>query len=442
MKKLLTVASLAIIATAPALQAKADYQPQGIFGGRSTPDGAISVKQATGKQFNPVRGQSVADRPRPDFAPTPIDLGSFQLFPTMAVGAYHDSNIYATDTNRKGDMVGKVNPAASLVSNWGRHALAFTGIGDINVFNNNSSENNYNGALQVDGRYDVAAKTWLSADASIQKASEPRSNPSSPASLDEPISFNLAKMGVGAHRSAGLLSADIGYDAKIYDYKSADLTGGGKLELNGRDRTQHLVNGELGYDMTGNFKPFVSAEYDQRDYHTNDVRGSDGFRIDLGTRADFGLVTAKAYVGYLDHNYDHFANGDINTMDFGGDVTWNITTLTSIEAEVARTVEETTVGGIAVPTAAAGYLSTGGSVTVTHELMRNVLIEAHTSYAGNQYENSGRDDDVYGAGVGSRYYMNRHMYLDGTYDYTDRNSNVAGGDFKKHVIFARIGAQY
>jgi hypothetical protein len=445
MKNIKTVASLTVLATALiATGAHANYEPQGIFGGRSAPDGSIYMTKGTVDQQSPIRGQSVADRPRPDFDATPIDVGSFQLFPSLSVGANYDSNIYATQTNEKSDTILKVNPSATLQSNWGRHALAATVVGDLNYYNHNSSENNTNAALQVEGRYDIARQTWLAGNLSQQRATEPRSNPSNPGSTAEPTQYDLTKFGVEAFRGAGLLSTKLEYDGSKYNYNDPNRTTGGKLDLVGRDRMQHKVTGEVGYEVSGNFKPFVRAYYDMRDYDKNPVRDSNGYDVVVGSKADFGgIVTAEAYVGYLAHDYEDFAKGDVRTMDFGGNVLWNVTTLTSVTLEVDRNLQETTTGGIITPTASTGYLSTGGSLTVTHELMRDLLVEAHADYTENDYNRAaGRTDELMGVGIGSRYFVNRNVFLDGTYDFSERDSNIAGSDYDKHIVFARVGAQY
>src|SRR6202044_420768 len=61
-------------------------------------DQSLDMRRTTTEQFDPIRGQSVLNRPRPDFDPVPISIGSFQLFPTLNVGTYYDNNIFAQQT--------------------------------------------------------------------------------------------------------------------------------------------------------------------------------------------------------------------------------------------------------------------------------------------------------------------------------------------------------
>jgi hypothetical protein len=79
---------------------------------------------------------------------------------------------------------------------------------------------------------------------------------------------------------------------------------------------------------------------------------------------------------------------------------------------------------------------------VTHELRRDLLVEANMSFTNNTYAKSTRDDDVYGVGAGARYFFNRNFYSDLTYDFGVRDSNAAGSDYDRHVALVRFGAQY
>lgn len=435
----LTVALLAVTATA----AQAGYEPQGYFGGRGTPDGAINLRRATTESYTVTRGQSVAERQRPDFAPTPIDVGSLQLFPALYAGGYYDSNIFANDTNEVSDFVWKVNPVASLISNWGRHAVAVTGLVDYNHYTDNADEDSTNGAFSAEGRYDIAAKTYVAANAGYQRATEPRSNANNVGGLADPVRFDVMTAGVEAFRGAGLLGAKVGVDTKAYEYENAAITGGGTSTQDLRDRMHNTVSGEVSYDLTANFKPFVRGNFEWRDYGRNAQRSSEGYNVVAGSKMDFGgLVTGTAYAGYLTRDYRNFANGTVDALDVGADLLWNVTSLASVAAEVSRSIEETTVGGFVSAAGASSYTATGGSITATYEVLRNVIVEANARYTQNEYNLSPREDDITGAGVGVRYFITRNFFADATYDFSQRDSNTAGADYDKNVVFARLGAQY
>ena len=64
-----------------------------------------------------VRGQGVADRPRPDFDPYGYPVGGFTLYPSVTTAVLATDNYLATDTNKRGDVYAVVSPEVQLSSN-------------------------------------------------------------------------------------------------------------------------------------------------------------------------------------------------------------------------------------------------------------------------------------------------------------------------------------
>ena len=434
---------IAVLAVATLFVADAAQANQGLFGGRTEQDGTINVRRSTTEQFEPIRGQSVGARPRPDFDPTPIDVASFQLFPAINVAGFYDSNIYSRPAAKNDDFATKVNPSLSAASNWGRHAVAFTGLADINTNVINNEENNVAGAAQLEGRFDIENQTWVAGTTSYQRSTEPRGNASSLGASAEPTQFDTFSAGTELYRGVGKLKTKLNYDFKYKDYDAVALVAGGSASQNARNRVNNALKAEVGYELTQNLKPFVRGGYDFLDYTSNSLRNSTGYNVNAGAKFDFGgITTAEAYAGYKGRDYNNYASGNINTFDFGVDVLWNVTELTSIQAEGNRSIEETTLGGVTLATSSNAYVATGGSVTATHELRRDIIVEGNASYVNNDYKNNVRDDDTLGLGAGARYYINRNFYSDLTYDFVKRMSNVATNDYDRHIALVRFGAQY
>ena len=114
-----------------------------------------------------------------------------------------------------------------------------------------------------------------------------------------------------------------------------------------------------------------------------------------------------------------------------------MTGLTSLTMEVERSIEDAQVVGFD------SFLSTQGTATVTHEFLRNVLLEGDVGYTENTYHGfSDRTDHVLEAGAGVRYLINRNLYSDLTYGWSHRMSNLAGQDYVEHTAMAKVGARF
>ncbi|MER2519248.1 MAG: outer membrane beta-barrel protein [Bdellovibrionales bacterium] len=437
MKKSVTAAIVAVTGLLVAGAAHADVDLFNV--NQQQLDASINMRRSTTEQADPIRGQAISERARPDYDPVPVPVGSFQLFPALNLGSYYDSNIFAVRNGEIDDVIWKINPTMTLSSNWGRHALVFTGFGDFNYYSNNNEQVYHAGAIQAEGRYDIAEQTWLSGLTSYQRAAEMRGGLNAPGNSVGPSEYNLYTAAAGAYRGVGKLKAAADYKFAYYDYTSIDLIGGGVASQNERDRTQNDITGSLGYEVTRNLRPYVKGGYNWVNYTRGGENTSDGYNMDVGAKADLGgLVTADVYMGYLSRDFVNVNNGTtIDALDFGADILWNVTTLTSIAGKARRSIEQTT--DVASP----GVLASQGSIMITHELRRNLLIEGNVTYYSLDYLKSPRLDHLYGAGTGMRYFMNRHIFGDLTYDLEHRTSeNTTGVGYNRHIAFLRVGVQY
>lgn len=401
-------------------------------------DQSLALRRTTTEQFNPTRGQSVLSRPRPDFDPVPISIGSFQFFPALNLGTYYNTNIFSIRADGPDDQVWKINPRVSLLSDWGRHAIGITALADIDYYSHRNEQNYKAGAVQAEGRFDISEQTWLAGTMGFQRVAEAKGSPSAPGNAKGVSQYNLYTFGGEAYRGVGQLKAKVGYSYGYYEYDPIEIIGGGTASQSARDRAQDKINAEVGYEVTENLKPFVRGSYNMRTYDTTGQQSSNGYAIDVGAKMDFGgVTTAEVWLGYLNQNYyNYFTNGVVAIPDFGVDVLWNVTELTSIEAKTQRSIEEATIGP------ASSYIASEAQVSVSHELRRDVVLQGNITYDALDYQQLSRHDDLYNVGAGGRYYINRHFYSDLSYNFQRRTTDAAGQDYDAHTLFLRFGAQY
>ncbi len=435
--KLGSTALLAVLVFASQTGPALAYGPEGLFGGRPQPDSSLVLGEPVElRNDRPERAESVLDHPRPDYDPAPIEFGSFELFPTLELGETYDTNIYAARNDRRDDMIGTVRPIVSLFSNWGRHALSVTTFGDINYYSEHPDENYHNAVIDVNGRYDIVNQEWLAARGGYQHLAEQRSSPNA-VNGSEPTTFGLAKAGLTFYRGIGQVKLNADYDFKRFDYNNTPSTNG-TIDQSGRDRDEHVMGATIGYDLSGNVRPYIKGAYNIREYDNNPTHKSDGYNAVLGATMDFGGITSlDLFAGYMVQNYDKFiVKKTVSSPRVGGRLDWNVTGLTSVVLEADRTIEETTHTGYN------SFFSTGGSATVTHELLRNVLVEANFAFTRNDFNGTGtRQDDVINAGLGGRYLINRNLYTDLLYSWERRYSTDDGSKYLRNMGTVRLGVR-
>lgn len=412
------------------------YGPEGMFGGRPQPDSTYTLNSQIDRDDRPNRAESVLQKPRPDYDPVPVSLGSFDFYPSLETVLTYDSNYFSTSANRDADGILNFRPIIYGASNWNRHAVTMTAFGDFSKLKDND-EQDFNGAVtQISGRYDIAAQTWLSGQAGYQHLKQPFTSANNISGNQKTV-FDVYQVGLSGYRGAGILSLNAGYNFERLDYNSLTITGS-SFNPEQNNRNKHLASTQLTYNMTENLKPYVRGAYNWRKYDSTTARDSDGYEATAGVLADFGGITSmEAYIGWISQDYSKAVANKINQgVKFGGRLEWNVTGLTSLVLESNRTVEETSLTGLN------SYLASGGSATLTHELLRNVLVETNVAFTRSDYEGSTtRQDDDLVAGAGTRWFINRHLYSDVVYSWGRRESSQDNADYIKHVVSWRVGVQ-
>lgn len=395
-------------------------------------------------QGEPTRGQTVTERPRPEYDPRGVRAGGFQLFPSLTVSEQFDDNVFRSSSNRDADLITEVSPEASLVSNWNNHRLDFSAGADIGFYAFNPDENYQDYFAGFDGQLDVRRNSHFFGGATYSHLHESRGSPDD-AGGEEPSEFDLVETNVGYFHRFNRLSISPEVEFSRYDFHDvARNIGGVRGEVNNddRDRNEVSAGARVGYQFMPDYEAFVAGSYNVVRYDTavDDLgfnRDSDGYEVVGGLSLDLtGLLFANVFAGYRSQTPDDPRLGGVSGPTFGGDLIWNPTGLTTVTAGIERTVGESTLGG------ASGFFATIYRARVDHELLRNVLLNARASYEDDKFFGNGRDDDIISAGAGVRYLMNRNVHLGLNYNYQVRNSNAPGSDFVNNRVILSVRGQF
>jgi len=383
----------------------------------------------------------VSERMGQDIAPLGVRAGSFLVIPKVDLDETYDDNIYATENSTKSDFVTKVKPEVAVKSNWSRHEVNALARGSFNRYADHDQENSDNYLVALDGRADVMRDTSVGGGIAYAQDHEDRGDPDAVASAVEPTEFETTTARVGAYRGLGRANARIDSEVKNFNFKNGFTNAGALVNNDLRDRTHYTQTLRLGYDLTPVFQPYVKGSVDSRVYDnkapTN--RSSHGNSVVAGTTIDLsGKTRADAFAGYARRNYQG-ALKDVSEPTYGLGLTWNVTDVTTILANIDRTIEETTSAG------ASSYLHSAYSAGVEHAFTRRWLGTAGLEFANNDYKGSTgtvRKDDVWTASVGSKYLINRCFSVGAEYRFRDRNSDAVNSDYSRNQVMVRLSATY
>lgn len=147
------------------------------------------------------RGATVAERPRPDYDPIGVRLGGFLLFPDLSVSESYNSNIFATDTNKRDDFITTIEPSLDLRSDWNNHALNFHADAPVVRHADETDENYTDYTLATNGRLDVARDLRLFGAAGYRVRHEERASPDNQGGA-EPTEYSVTAASVGVEKTS------------------------------------------------------------------------------------------------------------------------------------------------------------------------------------------------------------------------------------------------
>jgi hypothetical protein len=388
-------------------------------------------------------GESVTQRPRPEFQPIGLHVGDFFWFPRGELDEAYNSNIFASPSPTH-DFTTSLQPGFDLLSSFPRNALNLHGNATLQFYADHPAQNTQDGFLNVDGRLDVTAESSLSGSALVSHQHIAYGSPNAPGDVAQPVTYNdyAARISYVQRGLPFSYQADIGVNAA--QYNPVPLVGGGTLSQSANDTTISEAALRASYEIVPDYLGYVRVAGDLYDYwHTlpGSVRfNSTVYRVDLGLQIlPRHIVYGEVYGGYLVQNFAAASLGSMSGLDAGGRLLWDVTRLTTLTFTGLRTFipSNPTIGATG-----AGYLASIFTVTADHELLRYLLLNLSAGYENDSFQSVARTDNVFSAGAGFRYLVNRNLFFGGTYSVVQRNSSAPGLSYTQNILMLRFGTQF
>lgn len=391
--------------------------------------------------------QSVFMRTLPQFAPRGQPIGAFILYPGIDIGGAYNSNVYATQSNTKGDFVASLDPSLSLRSNWIRNALNFNVSGAFRRYAQQTANNENNFSADVDGRLDIRTDTYMTGGIGYRLAHEPRTSPNTVLNQKYPTEYQLTTGKLGFVRERGIIGFELHSQVSYYSYNNNVTGNGTPIAESDRNRIEYSVTPRITYQIVKGYRAFIQASGNERSYQSKFdqfgyQRDSHGYQVDAGTAVQLtNLITGEIFAGYLQQDYKDSRLPTASGPGFGGNLLWNVTPLTSVRATLSRTVQEWNSFESSQPPVSS-YIATTTGVSVEHQVHDDLLASAGIDYENDDFQGISRSDNVYGGSAGIRYLINRHLSAGVNFAYNRRESNVAFISYDQEIIGASIRLQY
>ncbi len=368
-------------------------------------------------------------------------LGAFIVYPSLTLGTEYNDNIFATDDGEEDDVIFRIRPEVRVISDWDNHLLQFLASGDLARYVDHTSENTSGFRFLADGRIDVLRDTFATLNAGVAQTFEERGSPDD-VNGEEPTKELTYGGGAGFSHRFNRLWLELNGDVTWRDFSDVDAAGGGQINNDDRDRVEYSTSQRLGYDFNPEVAAFLQTTYARTSYSDTsddfgDSRDSNDYSLSGGIRLDVtDVIFGDVFAGVTRSQFDDSEFDTETTWNIGGNLTWDVTELTTATFSAARTWEETTVAGSSTA------LTTTAGVSVIHSLTDFISLDGSFNYTREEFEETDRVDNTYSFEPGINYLMNRFVHWRFNYSYTQRKSDEIGEDYIENLFLLTVRLQY
>lgn len=389
-----------------------------------------------GGQFARDKNVSVTERPHPEYAARNVRLGAFTLAPTLRTELEYTDNVYGVSTSEQSDTLVRLQPSATLSSNWSRHSLNFYANASIERFFELQQEDNEAWLVGGRGRLDVQRGAAITGEVSTGHSVEARTSSNTVTASDRPIEFDQSNAAVTGYKEFNRVRVGGTASWTSFSYDDGRTPLGVPIDQSYRDRDVTRLSGRVDYAISPDTSIFVQVSGDWRDYDKASIVQRDSSGVETLIGADFELSNLwRGYVGvgWVEQSFDAAAFDDFSGYSVRARVEWFPTQLTTVTFRASRSIEDSGLIG------SAGIVSDQVGVNVDHELLRNVIISGALGYEKNEFLDLSREDDRWNLGVSGTYLLNRSVGITAGYSRLDQDSTGAGAGPDFVVNKASIG---
>lgn len=340
---------------------------------------------ASGQQAVDTRmeNDTAASRLRPEYEQAGVPLGGFLLLPTLAAEAAYDDNIYARSDLRKGDGVLALRPEVEARSQWARDALNFRARGEVERYARWADEDTVTWSVAGDGRFELGGATTLSGDAQFARNIEPRGSTGDTLLGAKPVAYGQITGNVRLEQGLGATRITLSGHIDRYRYVPRELDGV-PIDLSYRDYTYLEGKTRVEQGLSPGVAAYLDLEIDDNTYAFSmpqtGQRDSTQYAALAGVA--FGLnrlLQGEVAIGYFHRSFRAGAYRPIGGLDYNVTLAWSPTRLTTINLTADKAFQRAPQLGVA------GFEQQDLSLSVTHELLCNLLLRPALSYSHAQY---------------------------------------------------------
>lgn len=381
----------------------------------------------------------VRTRPRPEYAPRGLRVGPWMYYPTATAGGFYDSNIFSSATDKQADFASRFAAGLRAQSLWQRHSLDLRLVADTTNYRRNTSLNETNVDLSVNGRIDIDHGAQILGRFQAAYLHDDVGSLTSPTGAIEPTPYGFFSGDVTLRKQFGRFTASGGARVDRYDYGSVLAANGVTINQDARDGEIYTAHGRMDYAVSEKSSVFAAFENNWRDLRGTPTASlnSNGYRALAGVNLELTrLIRGEFAAGYLRQKFASPTIGDVSGPAYRASLTWSPTRQIDVHFKTEQVVTTTSDTS---PTAA---LATSFQLGADYEVRPNLIFSPLLIYEKDKFKGIPRDDNVYAAELRLKRLFNNWASASAYYRYLQRDSNIPVNSYEKHVIGISASLQF
>lgn len=386
------------------------------------PSGASRRDRALSQRVLP--GTLVRQRRRQEYDAQGFRAGEMRILPYVMAGLGYDSNVYAEEKGRD-DVFGSVTAGVVARSDWGRHAVAFTGDVRRREYASYDTENATTYSLDAEVRLDLAGRNNLTFHASDERAVLSRSIVDEIVTQAFPTKVRNSLGEVVAHIERGPIELDLTGSVVRQNYRNNVGQAGTVIDQSFRNYDGTGAKVAVGYDIGGLRSAYAEFSVDRRRFDSvagGLSRDVDVFSMIGGLRGGLSqLVRGRFGLGYMKLDFKQVGIESLNAFAVDAAVDWLYSERTTFSLRATRGLRSVAQQN------SLGTILTVVSLNADHEARRNLILSASLRQQWSDYIGDDRRASASGITVSATWFLDRHLQVRPELSYlkrTDRGFTI------------------
>jgi hypothetical protein len=382
-----------------------------------------------------ARTASVLDLPRPGYESRNVQFGNVVLEPQLNASATYDSNIYAAHTNRRNDVVFRLQPVLTFRENNGGLQWRAEAYGELRRYASTTRENSETYGVTGAATLAASRSVTINAAAGYRRAVENRSDPEveQNPTLGPPL-FDLLNGELAVSVGKGRFGFSLKGEVERYDFVSSFY--------DDRDFTSYRGTLRVLGRLTPAFNGFVQGYINQREFRIREP----GTGVNRNGRTLGGLVGVQIdpggkIRGDIGAGVFHYDPADASLKGFSGFALQGSLIYTP-RARTALILDAFNGDVATVRSGARGRIDTRIHFGVEQEVRHNLLAKVGARFRQSRYRGVDQKLTTWGGDGEIEYLMNRHVSLALTGEFTKRTAGSAPDRFERFRVGAVLRLRY